>query len=160
MSSAAPRNLQEEIGKRRPFDLPEEEAYLNLVRTTERLGDAIRQTLSTHGLSEPQYNVLRIVVGHGKEGLPSQAIAQDMVCRDPDVTRLVDRLEKQGLVARRRDAEDRRRVWVAATDAGRDRLKAIAAPLRAALRGELSHLGPTKLARLSRLLFDARHPPT
>lgn len=156
---ARPRNLQQELGKKNPFDRPEEEAYLNLVRTAELLRDRMAGLFAEHGLSEPQYNALRIVAARGDTGIPSQAIADDMVARDPDMTRLVDRLEQAGFVIRRRCAEDRRRVYVRITPKGRRVIQAIRKPAADLLRQLLGHLGPAGLRRLSKLLFDARHPP-
>lgn len=157
-TAARPRNLQQEVGKRRPFDLPEEEAYLNLIRTAEQLSGQVRALFAEHGLSEPLYNALRIVAARGKGGLPSQSIAGDMVSRDPDVTRLVDRLAEAGYVTRTRSDADRRVVVVTITDAGRAALRRLARPLADLHRQSLGHLGPDRLRRLSRLLFDARHP--
>lgn len=158
-SATRPRNLQQELGKKNPFDLPEEEAYLNIIRTAEVLRDRLGEVLAGFGLSEPQYNALRIVAARGDKGIPSQAIAGDMVTRDPDMTRLVDRLEKAGLVTRQRCAEDRRKIYVRVTPEGLRTLKAIHKPGLEQLRAMLGHMSPTSLNRLSKLLFDARHPP-
>ena len=155
---ARPRNLQEELGKHKPFDLPQEEAYLNLIRTAEQFSDHFRAFFADFGLSQPQYNVLRIVAARGDKGIPSQAIAEDMVTRDPDMTRLVDRLEKAGLVIRHRCAEDRRRIWVRITPEGKNLLRKLDKPLQELLNDQLGHMSPTSLSKLSALLFEARHP--
>jgi hypothetical protein len=82
--------LQKELGKRHPFDSPEQEACLNLWRTHDHIEGAFARLFGEHGLSGPQYNVLRILRGHGGEGVPTLVIAGEMVSRMPDVTRLVD----------------------------------------------------------------------
>lgn len=156
--TAKPKNLQQELGKKNPFELPEEESYLNLLRTAEALTEQYRTLLSSHGLSEPQYNALRIVAARGEKGIPSQAIAADMVTKDPDMTRLVDRLEKAGLVDRHRCEQDRRRIWVRITPKGSAMLTKLKRPLQQKHHEVLGHLGTGKLARLSKLLFEARHP--
>ncbi len=155
---AHPRNLAQEIGKKKPFDLPEEEAYLNIVRTAEYLSRRAHDLVSKHDLSEATYNVLRIVAARGEDGVKSQTIADDMVTRDPDVTRLIDRLEKLKLVRRRRCENDRRVIWVHVTSLGSATLRKLHEPIRALLRELLSHLGDRKLNNLSALLFEARHP--
>src|SRR5690606_36958469 len=109
--------LQREIGKKRPFDLPEQEAILNLWRTADHLEHRFDALFRAHGLSGRQYNVLRILRGHG-EPLPSQRIGQEMLTRVPDITRLVDRLEKAGFVTRQRTQKDRRMVLVSITRKG------------------------------------------
>lgn len=153
-----PRNLAEEIGKKKPFDLPEEEAYLNIIRTAEHLSRQAHDLLARHGLSEATYNVLRIVAARGEDGVKSQTIADDMVTRDPDVTRLIDRLEKLKMVRRRRCENDRRVIWIHVTPPGSSTLRKLHEPIRALLRKLLGHLGGRKLNNLSTLLFEARHP--
>jgi len=83
--------LQEELGESQPFQVPEQEAYLNLVRTHALLSDEVAELFKQHYLSQPLYNVLKVVARVGEVGMPSQSIAQYMVARDPDITRLVDR---------------------------------------------------------------------
>src|SRR5437867_12720314 len=108
--------LKDEIKKKKPFDNPAEEAYLNLLRTTTMLAADFERLFKQAGLSEPQYNVLRILRGAGGGGtglgLPCLEIASRMITRVPDITRLVDRLEAAGLVERSRTSEDRRVVLV------------------------------------------------
>src|SRR4051794_6704716 len=110
--------LKDEIKKRKPFDQPEEEAFLNLFRTTTLLQVDFERLFKGCGLSEPQYNVLRILRGAGPAGLPSTEIADRMITRVPDITRLVDRLEASKLVERSRTPEDRRVVIVRITPKG------------------------------------------
>src|SRR4051794_4256717 len=107
LSISGAMGLKDEIKKRNAFKHPEEEALLNLVRTATALSSEFEQLFKRCGLSEPQYNVLRILRGVGAEGLPSTEIGGRMVTRVPDVTRLVDRLEAAGLCERCRTPEDR-----------------------------------------------------
>src|SRR5579872_5783638 len=89
------------------IDFPEERAFLDLLRTTDMLSRSLSQVLKAEDLSATQYNVLRILRG-APEGLPCGEIASRMITRDPDVTRLLDRLEKRELISRCRETEDRR----------------------------------------------------
>lgn len=154
-----PKDLAEEIGKRRPFDSPEQEAFLNLVRTREALAADFDALFRSHGLSDSQYNVLRIVRGHGRNGVPSRQIAAHLISREPDVTRLIDRLEAAGLVTRERSADDRRIVRITLTSEGAAVLRKLDRPVAELHRRQLGHLGPRNLQMLSRLLFEARHGP-
>lgn len=151
-----PKDLAAEIGKKKPFDLPEQEAFLNLARTFDHLSAAFDRLLKPHDLSPPQYNVLRIVRGHGR--VPTRKIADQMISRQPDVTRLIDRLESTGLVERERCNEDRRVVWVRLTPKGQQTLRELDKPVLELHKATLGHLGARKLALLSELLFEARHP--
>jgi DNA-binding MarR family transcriptional regulator len=150
-----PGGLAGEIKKRRPFAHPEQEAALNLMRTADWLGLAFGRLFRQHGLSAPQYNVLRILRGEGAP-LPSLEIAARMVTGVPDITRLIDRLEGAGLVARRRCDEDRRVVYVALTDAGVAALATLDGPVLELHRTLLGHLRREDLEALSRLLVLAR----
>ncbi len=148
--------LQREIGKRRPFDSPELEAYLNLVRTAAELSGELARLFRRHGLTESSYNVLRILRGGGRAGRASSEIGRDMVVRVPDITRLVDRLVQQGLAERHRSEEDRRVVRVRLTRKGRGLVDRLDEPLRCAHREQLGHMSRAELAELSRLLERAR----
>src|SRR5215213_3217733 len=106
-----PPSLREEIKQTRPFRSPEQEAFLNLQRTADVLMSRMGAVMQDHaGVSPTQYNVLRILRGAGDDGLPCRAVADRMVTRDPDITRLLDRLERDGLISRTRDTRDRRVV--------------------------------------------------
>ncbi|MCA9297331.1 MAG: MarR family transcriptional regulator, partial [Phycisphaerales bacterium] len=136
----APGNLQEEIGKKTPFEEPEQEAYLNLLRTHAELHGQFDRLFREHGLSDPQYNALRIVAAAGTGGIHSETIGERMVARMPDTTRLIDRLERAGLVQRTRRADDRRCVLVTITTEGRRRLRAVGKSVTALHRAQLGHL--------------------
>ncbi len=103
--------------KRHGKSCPEEAAFLELLRTTDMLSRNLVQVLKTEDLSPTQYNVLRILRGT-PEGLPCGEIANRMITRDPDVTRLLDRLEKRGLISRCRETKDRRMVMARITPEG------------------------------------------
>lgn len=148
--------LQHEIRQRRPFPHPAEEAFLNLQRTAGMLMREVEQTLQTFQLTHPQYNVLRILAGAGAEGLPCGEIAGRMITRDPDITRLLDRMEKRGHVRRQRGVDDRRVVLARITPEGAAALRALEKPVRDAIRGPMAPLGAAKLAQLTGLLEEIR----
>ena len=112
-----PGKIAAELKQARPIRLPEE-ALLNIHRTAGRLEAGLTEVLKPADLSAAQYNVLRILRGAGNAGLACREIGERMVTRDPDITRLLDGLEKRGLTARSRDSEDRRVVTVRSTVAG------------------------------------------
>ena len=148
--------IQAELKQTKPFGSLEEEAYLNVQRTSNTLNQGISDLLRSHDLTQAQYNVLRILRGAGENGLNASDIAGRMISRDPDVTRLVDRLEKRGLVDRWRCSEDRRVVWTRISQAGLDLINPIDAPLNELHRRLLSHMSQEKLQTLIELLEEAR----
>ena len=150
--------LQLDLKQRRPFDSREAEAYLNLVRTTDLLTREVAAVLKTHQLSEAQYNVLRILRGAGPEGLACSEIGHRLVTRDPDVTRLLDRLAVRALITRGRDPADRRVVTARISAAGLARLDALDVPVRQAVERMLAPLGARRLNTLIELLEIARAP--
>src|SRR4029077_4271298 len=115
---------------------PEEAAFLDLLRTTDMLSRGPAQILKTEDLSATQYNVLRILRG-APEGLSCGEIASRMITRHPDVTRLLDRLEKRGLISRCRETKDRRTVMVRITPDGLKLLTRLDQPVQAAHRKQL-----------------------
>ncbi len=157
-----PPSLQEELKKQQPFDCPAEEAYLNLVRTAGALCGDFNQLFKAHKLSESTYNVLRILRGaqktEGATGLPSLEVAERLVTRVPDITRLVDRLIQAGLAERTRDEVDRRVVIVSITAAGLTVLRKLDKPIRELHERQLGHLSDHELGELNRLLEKARRP--
>jgi DNA-binding MarR family transcriptional regulator len=134
---------------------PEEAGFLDLLRTTDMLSRGLIQVLKTEDLSATQYNVLRILRG-APEGLACGEIASRMITRDPDVTRLLDRLEKRGLISRRREERDRRTVMARITPEGLKVLTRLDEPVQAAHRKQLGHLGRERLRTLTELLRAAR----
>jgi DNA-binding MarR family transcriptional regulator len=154
-------SLQSELKKRQPFDSPEQEAYLNVLRTAATLGSDFDRLFKAHDLSEATYNILRILRGHAEShpgGIPCQTIGDELISRLPDVTRLVDRLERAGMVKRSSTPQDRRVVLVGITRKGLAALEALDEPVAALHRRQLAHLARTDLDELSRLLVKARHP--
>jgi len=134
---------------------PEELTFLELCRTTDILSRRVSEVLKAEELSSNQYNVLRILRG-SPEGLPSGEIGNRMITRDPDITRLLDRLEKRGLIRRSREARDRRLVMAGITSEGLDLLRRLDEPVREAHRRQLGHLGRERLGALKELLQVAR----
>jgi DNA-binding MarR family transcriptional regulator len=153
----ADSRLQQELQKRNPFDAPEQELALNVVRTADQLQRDFARLFKQRGLTEPQYNVLRILRGAGTE-LPCLEIAGRMISHLPDITRLVDRLEGAKLVERRRTEADRRVVLVRITEAGLKLLGDLDAPVVELHRRQLGHLSAEEMAELNRLLVKARCP--
>lgn len=141
--------------KRRPLACPEEAAFLELARTTDMLSRGLVRILKIEDVSPTQYNVLRILRGT-PEGLPCGEIAARMITRDPDVTRLLDRLEKRGLISRCRETEDRRMVMARITPDGLRVLAQLDEPVVEAHRRQLGHLGVEQLQALCELLKSAR----
>jgi DNA-binding MarR family transcriptional regulator len=141
--------------KRRGAACPEEAAFLELLRTTDMLSRGLVKVLKAENLSATQYNVLRILRGSA-EGLPCGEIASRMITRDPDVTRLLDRLEKRGLISRCRKAEDRRTVMTRITPEGLKLLARLDEPVQAGHRIQLGHLGRERLRALTELLCVSR----
>lgn len=133
----------------------EEAAYLDLVRTTEALSRPITQLLKTEDVSAVQYNVLRILRGC-PEGLTCGEIGNRMITRDPDITRLLDRLEKRELISRVRGEKDRRIVLARITPGGLDVLARLDQPVRDMHRRLLGHLGADNLRALGELLALCR----
>lgn len=147
--------LQNELKKRKPFESPEIEAILNLLRTADRFQNRFGRLFREYGLTTSQYNVLRILRGEGKP-LPSLEIASRMVQVVPAITGLIDRLEKQDLVKRERCKEDRRVVYVELTDRATELLKQIDEPDVELHKQLMGHLTRKELKELSRLLVKAR----
>ncbi len=152
--------LQDEIRKRKGFDSLEQEAFLNLLRTVEKLSEGVSEVLKASGLSSTQYNALRILRGAGaccgETGIACREVADRMVTRDPDITRLFDRLESRGLITRTRNKEDRRVVKTAITDEGLKVLKQLDAPVMELHKRQLGKMGERKLKAMIELLEEAR----
>ena len=128
---------------------------MDLVRTCDLLSRGLTQILKAEDISATQYNVLRILRG-SPDGLPCGEIASRMITRDPDVTRLLDRMEKRGLISRVRDTEDRRTVIGKITAEGLKLLARLDEPIQEAHRKRLGHLGKNRLLALTELLAVAR----
>jgi len=134
---------------------PEEAAYLDLLRTCDLLSRRPAQVLRQEDLSSTQYNVLRILRG-APDGLPCGEIGNRMITRDPDITRLLDRLEKRGLISRSRENKDRRMVLARITPEGLKLLARLDEPVEETHRRQLGHLRGERLRALAELLGAAR----
>jgi DNA-binding MarR family transcriptional regulator len=134
---------------------PEEAVFLELMRTTDMLSRGLAGILKSEDLSSTQYNVLRILRG-APDGLPCGEIASRMITRDPDVTRLLDRLETRKLISRCRETKDRRTVMVRITTDGLQLLARLDEPVQAGHRKQLGHMGRERLRSLTDLLLAAR----
>jgi len=150
---ASSRQLEGHTPKTTPC--PEEVTFLELCRTADILSRGASEVLKAEELSPNQYNVLRILRG-APEGLPCGEIGSRMITRDPDITRLLDRLEKRGLIVRSREDRDRRRVMARIERAGLHLLARLDEPVREAHRRQLGHLGRERLRNLNELLEIAR----
>lgn len=153
--------LRRQIGMRKPFADHEEAAFVNLQRTADALNRPMEELFRAHGITPQQYNALRILRGMAddpttRDGLMCSQIAERMITRAPDITRLIDRLVEAGLAGRRRCEDDRRRVLVTLTKAGRKLLESLDEPVRRLHKQQLGHMKRKDLDALGRLLDQAR----
>src|SRR4051812_8295750 len=149
-------SLEDEIKQTKAWSSREEQAFLNVLRTADVLSRGEAVVLKPANLSPNQYNALRILRGAGEEGVTCSELGSRLIERDPDVTRLIDRLEERGLMRRTRDARDRRVYRNVITGAGLNLLASLDEPLAAVHKKQMGHLSPEKLATLISLLEDAR----
>src|ERR1700677_992803 len=141
--------------RRRRMAGAEEAAFLDLLLTADLLSRGLFEILKSEDISATQYNVLRILRG-APEGLPCGEIANRMITRDPDITRLLDRLEKRGVISRTRESKDRRMVMARITPKGLKLLGRLDEPVQETHRKQLGHLGRERLQRLTELLRAAQ----
>jgi DNA-binding MarR family transcriptional regulator len=149
-------NLVDEIKQTKPFATPEDEVFVNVLRTAEAFLWKEAELLKSHELTPSQYNVLRILRGAGPEGLICREISERMIARDPDVTKLIDRLEARGYVTRERQEKDRRVIVIRITDEALKVLAEIDGPALDMTAKLLGHLGDERLKNLNGLLEAAR----
>ncbi len=149
--------LQREIKKRRPFDSPQQEAILNILRTSDQYQVRFTRLFRSYGLTLSQYNVLRILRGEGRP-LPILEIASRTITVVPGITGLVNRLEEAGFVRRERCQEDRRVVRIGLTAKARKTLAALDEPLDELHKALIGHLSRAELKTLIQLLEKARGP--
>jgi DNA-binding MarR family transcriptional regulator len=140
------------------FDSREQEAFLSLWRTYDRLRILEDELFSARELTAQQYNALRLLRAAWPRRVPTLALAARLVSRAPDITRLLDRLAERGLVDRERPPDDRRSVHVGITPTGLALLSELAEAVRACHRRQLGHLAPGELDQLVELLRKARAP--
>jgi DNA-binding MarR family transcriptional regulator len=148
--------LKEEIKQTKPFSGIEQEALLNIHRTSGYVGHFAQQLFKKHGLTDSQYNVLRILRGAGPDGLRCTEIGERMISRDPDITRLLERLQRQRLIERRRDAKDRRVVYTRISAEGLKLLKELDPDVEENSRLLLKHMNAENVKMLIRLLEEVR----
>jgi DNA-binding MarR family transcriptional regulator len=172
--------LQHEIHKAKPFDSIQQEAFLNVIRAADHLMRQFEELLKPFNLSPTQYNVLRILRGMSNSaanghtqsgcgngaasneceggGVPCKMIGEHMLTRDPDITRLLDRLESRSLITRQRDTRDRRIVSTRITVEGLKLLKELDQPVLDFHRRQFAHMPDAELGQLIALLESARSP--
>jgi len=138
---------------------PEEDAFLSLLITADALSRRPEKVLRDAGLTPTQYNVLRILRG-SPQGLPCNEIGGRMITRDPDITRVLDRMEHCGVISRSRESKDRRLVLTRITPKGLELLAKLDAPVRQTHRAQLGHLGRGRLHLLTELLDEVRQKIT
>src|SRR5271170_7421521 len=136
-----PHGLQAELKQKIPFTSREQETYLSLLRTADALQAQVEAWLKRFGLTGTQYNALRILRGAGAEGLPCREIGERMITHDPDITRLLNRLEDRGFVERTRAKQDRRIIYGKITPAGLKLLREMDEPIDKRGRDMLRHVG-------------------
>jgi DNA-binding MarR family transcriptional regulator len=134
----------------------EQQVFLDLVRLNWALVRDVEEILKPFDLSGSQFNVLRILRGAGPSGLACREVGGRMITHDPDITRLLDRLENRGLISRARQEDDRRVVKTRITPEGLRILGELDAPLCAVHRRQFSAVPPDQLAELAKLLSDIR----
>ncbi len=140
-----------------PPDLPlEDRLFMSLQKTADSLGLQAIQLLKPHGLTGAQYNVLRILRGAEPLGLACSGIGERMISHDPDMTRLLDRMEKRGLITRARQTTDRRVVKTRITPAGLSLLKGLDQPVRELHKRQFRHMPAARLKTLAELLEEVR----
>ncbi|HXA81994.1 MAG TPA: MarR family transcriptional regulator [Methylomirabilota bacterium] len=138
----------------------EDQIFVALLKAADALASEADQLMKVNGVTSAQYNVLRILRGAGPEGLPCNAIGERMISRDPDMTRLLDRMEKRELITRERQTEDRRVVKARITDEGLKLLKRMDSPIRELHKSQFAHMTSARLKSLMDHLSDvAAHKP-
>ncbi len=151
------KTIHHEIRQTKPFRSLQEQLVINLMRTTRAIEESWVQYLKrSEGISQSQYNILRILRGARPNAVKISEISDRMITRDPDVTRLVDRLIKQGLVRRERDTEDRRVVLVEITATGLAMLARLDGPAGEYTEGAMAGLKAAQLRTLDSLLNEVR----
>jgi DNA-binding MarR family transcriptional regulator len=143
-----------------PNKLPRHKAVvISVLRTADRMRRRGEALLAPHDVTLQQFNVLRILRGARPDGLCTLAIAQRMIEQTPGITRLIDRLEKKGLVRRVRSEEDRRQVWCRITPAGERLLARLDDPVEEFDRAAVRALTPAEQEQLTALLGQLQVEP-
>jgi DNA-binding MarR family transcriptional regulator len=137
-----------------PSEQLEAQLFVALLKTADSLSQQTEQLIKSATLTSAQYNVLRILRGAEPEGLPCRAIGERMISRDPDMTRMLDRMEKRELITRNRETEDRRVVKTRITPEGLKLLKKLDQPVRELHKKQFEHMSAARLKTLSELLEE------
>ncbi len=138
---------------------PMADLFIDIQRTADRLMRGLEETLRPTKITPVQYLVLRSLRRAGAEGMPSNQIVQQMTTHDPDMTRLLDKLEKRGIIERRRDPEDRRIYRVSMTREGARVLKNLTKLTRELHRRQFSTIPKKYIAMISRMLDVVNEAP-
>ena len=134
----------------------EDQAFIALQKTADTLGQQAEQLLKASGLTGAQYNVLRILRGAEPDGLACSTIGERMISHDPDMTRLLDRMDKQSLITRHRQTDDRRVVKTRVTPKGLDFLRRLDQPVRELHKRQFCHMSAARLRVFTELLEQIR----
>jgi DNA-binding MarR family transcriptional regulator len=148
--------LQKEIKQIKPFDSPQQELFLNLLRTADAFGRAAEKNLKPEALSLPQYNILRVLRGAASAGISCRELGDRLITWSPDLTRLLDKLEKRQLISRNRNTLDRRVVNVRITPGGLELLRRLDAPVKLAGQSQMRNMSSRELKTLINLLEKLR----
>ncbi len=152
-----PSRLQAELKQTKPFPRRSSEALLSVLRTAAVLEHQLNEVLRPYGITELQYNVLRILRGAGPDGWCGREISERLVSKVPDVSRLLDRMEGMQLLRRERDPGDRRHVTARITPKGLRVLEEATAPLEAFERERFGHFNAETLQQIIDGLADVRN---
>jgi DNA-binding MarR family transcriptional regulator len=132
----------------------EDQAFITLLKAADALAQEAEQLLKANGLTGAQYNVLRILRGAEPEGLACSTIGERMISHDPDMTRLLDRMEKRSLITRQRQSHDRRVVKTRITSSGLEVLKGLEHPIRELHKHQFRHMPAARVKTLAGLLGE------
>jgi len=139
---------------RHPLAPVEDALFVTILKAADRLAQQAELLIKSSGLTATQYNVLRILRGAEPQGLPCRVIADRMISRDPDMTRLLDRLEKQGYITRERQTDDRRVIKTRITAEGLKQLKKLDQPVHELHQSQFHHMTAARLKQLAELLDE------
>jgi len=156
MSTAKKASLAEALKQTRPFADITQEAYLSILRTASEISHLADRMLKEHGVTQAQYNVLRILRGAGCKGLCRNEIARRLVTAMPDVSRLLDRMEEAGWISRERGQHDRRQVSTFITAEGLALLKELDEPVKNMHRAQFKGMKQEQLQQLLEILTEVR----
>ena len=150
------KRIREEIKQAKPFRTVSDEAFVTLQRTSDVVLREFTRFLKSWAVSPTQYNVLRILRGAGTEGLRCGEIAERMITHDPDITRLLDRMERAGWIERARESKDRRVVVARVSKSGLELLKQIDRPIEDHIQRTSGHMTEKRMRLLVDLLDELR----